>query len=192
MIVKRNEKQVHETIQMDNGVVVHFYDNTDSIENLKKCEEDYRTDYENNPCLLNRIDYVYSKAERMQAEGDIQGAEKYLSGEIDSLTDIPTEPSTLLSWMDTLSLEAELLLRLKRPSEALPFAERVNRIALDHFDGTVELLYSAELYGNCLQACRKDKDAKELYSSTLDEIELEIIGLEELRDGIMENLSELM
>ena len=128
----------------------------------------------------------------MQAEGDIQGAEKYLSGEIDSLTDIPTEPSTLLSWMDTLSLEAELLLRLKRPSEALPFAERVNRIALDHFDGTVELLYSAELYGNCLQACRKDKDAKELYSSTLDEIELEIIGLEELRDGIMENLSELM
>ena len=191
MIVKRNEKQVHETIKMDNGVVVHFYDNTDTLENLKKCEEDARQDYENNPCLLNRIDYVYSKAERMQAEGDIDGAEKYLSGEIDSLTDIPTEPSTLLSWMDTLSLEAELLLRLKRPSEASPLAERVNRIALDHFDGTVELLYSAELYGNCLQACGKDKDAKELYTSTLNEIELEIIGLEELRDGIKANMSEL-
>ncbi len=191
MVVKRNEKQVHETIKMDNGVVVHFYDNTDTLENLKKYEQEYKKDYENNPCLLYKIDYVYAKAERMQAEGDIDGAEKFLSGEIDGLTDIPTEPRPLLRMMDILTLEAELLLRLKRPFEALTYAERVNRIAYDHFGDTVEMLYAAEVYGNCLQACGKDKDAYELYTNTLNEIELEIIGLEELRAGIKKNLSEL-
>ena len=37
----------------------------------------------------------------------------------------------------------------------------------------------------------KDKDAKEIYTDTLKEIEREITGLEELRDGIKANLSEL-
>lgn len=140
MVVKRNERQVHETIKMDNGVDVHFYDNTDSLENLKKYEDESKKDYDNNPCLLYKIDYVYAKAERMQAEGDIAGAEKFLSVEIDSLTDVTTEPRTLLRLMDVLTLETELLLRLKRPYEALTYAERVNRIALEHFEGTVELL----------------------------------------------------
>ena len=191
MVIKRNEKQVHETIKMDNGVVVHFYENTDSIENLKKCEEEYKKDYENHPCLLYNIDYAYAKAERMQAEGDIKGAEKFLSSEIDGLTDITTEPNTLLRMMDILTLEAELLLRLKRPFEALTYAERVNRIAFDHFEDTVEMLYAAEVYGNCLQACGKDKDAKEIYTDTLIGIEHEIADLEDLRDGIKANLEEL-
>ena len=191
MIVKRNERQVHETIQMGNGVDVHFYDNTDSLENLKKYEEEYKKDYDNNPCLLYKIDYVYAKAERMQAEGDIAGAEKFLSVEIDSLTDVTTEPRTLLRLMDVLTLETELLLRLKRPYEALTYAERVNRIALEHFEGTVELLYAAEVYGNCLQACGKDKDAEKIYTYTLNEIEHEISDLEDLRDEIKANMKEL-
>ena len=176
---------------MDNGVDVHFYDNTDSLENLKKYEEEYKKDYDNNPCLLYKIDYVYAKAERMQAEGDINGAEKFLSVEIDSITDVTTEPSTLLRLMDVLTLEAELLLRLKRPYEALTYAERVNRIALEHFEGTVELLYAAEVYGNCLQACGKDKDAEKIYTYTLNEIEHEISDLEDLRDEIKANMKEL-
>ena len=191
MVVKRNERQVHETIHMDNGVDVHFYDNTDSLENLKKYEEEYKIDYDNNPCLQYKIDYVYAKAERMQAEGDISGAEKFLSVEIDSITDVTTEPSTLLRLMDVLTLEAELLLRLKRPYEALTYAERVNRIALEHFEGTVELLYAAEVYGNCLQACGKDKDAEKIYTYTLNEIEHEISDLEDLRDEIKANMKEL-
>lgn len=191
MITQSNNQQVHETIKMDNGVVVHFYDNTDTLENLKKYEEDYRKKYENNPSLMYKIDYDYAKAERIQAEGDMEGAEKFLSSEIDSFTDITTEPWTLLRLMDILTLEAELLLRLKRPSEALTYAERVNRIAFEHFDDTVEMLYSAELYGSCLQACGKDKDAIEIYTNTLKDIEREITGLEELRAGIKANLSEL-
>ena len=191
MVVKRNDRQVHETIQMGNGVDVHFYDNTDSLENLKKYEEEYKKDYDNNPCLLYKIDYVYAKAERMQAEGDIAGSEKFLSVEIDSLTDVTTEPRTLLRLMDVLTLEAELLLRLKRPFEALTYAERVNRIALKHFDDTVELLYAAEVYGNCLQACGKDKDAKKIYTYTLNEIEREITDLEDLRNEIKANMEEL-
>lgn len=191
MVVKRNDRQVHETIQMGNGVDVHFYDNTDSLENLKKYEEEYRKDYDSNPCLLYKIDYVYAKAERMQAEGDLGGAEKFLSVEIDSITDVTTEPSTLLRLMDVLTLEAELLLRLKRPYEALTYAERVNRIALKHFEDTVEMLYAAEVYGNCLQACGKDKDAKDIYTGTLNEIDREITDLEDLRDGIKANLKEL-
>ncbi len=191
MVVKRNDRQVHETIQMGNGVDVHFYDNTDSLENLKKYEEEYRKDYDSNPCLLYKIDYVYAKAERMQAEGDLGGAEKFLSVEIDSITDVTTEPSTLLRLMDVLTLEAELLLRLKRPYEALTYAERVNRIALKHFEDTVEMLYAAEVYGNCLQACGKDKDAKDIYTGTLNEIDREITDLEDLRDGIKANLKEI-
>lgn len=191
MVVKRNERQVHETIKMDNGVDVHFYDNTDSLENLKKYEEEYRKDYDSTPCLLYKIDYVYAKAERMQAEGDLGGAEKFLSVEIDSITDVTTEPSTLLRLMDVLTLEAELLLRLKRPYEALTYAERVNRIALKHFEDTVEMLYAAEVYGNCLQACGKDKDAKDIYTGTLNEIDREITDLEDLRDGIKANMKEL-
>ena len=127
----------------------------------------------------------------MQAEGDLDGAEKFLSVEIDSITDVTTEPSTLLRLMDVLTLEAELLLRLKRPYEALTYAERVNGIALKHFEDTVELLYAAEVYGNCLQACRKDKDAKDLYTGTLNEINREITDLEDLRDGIIANMEEL-
>lgn len=191
MVVKRNERQVHETIKMDNGVDVHFYDNTDSLENLKKYEDEYKKDFDNNPCLQYKIDYVYAKAERIQAEGDITGAEKFLSAEIDSITDITTEPRTLLRLMDVLTLEAELLLRLKRPYEALTYAERVNRIALEHFEGTVELLYAAEVYGNCLQACGKDKDAEKIYTYTLNEIEHEISDLEDLRDEIKANMKEL-
>jgi tetratricopeptide (TPR) repeat protein len=191
MVVKRNDRQVHETIQMGNGVDVHFYDNTDSLENLKKYEEEYRKDYDNNPCLLYKVEYVYAKAERMQAEGNLDGAEKYLSAEIDSITDVTTEPSTLLRLMDVLTLEAELLLRLKRPYEALTYAERVNRIALKHFEDTVEMLYAAEVYGNCLQACGKDKDAKDIYTGTLNEIDREITDLEDLRDGIKANLKEI-
>ena len=191
MVVKRNERQVHETITMDNGVDVHFFDNTDTIENLKKDEEESKKDYDNHPCLIYKIDYVYAKAERMQAEGDIKGAEQFLSVEIDGLTDITTEPCTLLRMMDILTLEAELLLRLKQPVEALTYAERVNRIALEHFEDTVELLYAAEVYGNCLQACGKDKDAKMIYTYTLNGIEREITGLEDLRDGIKANMEEL-
>ena len=191
MVMKRNERQVQETIKMDNGMDVHFYDNTDSLENLKKYEDEYRKDYDSNPCLLYKIDYVYAKAERMQAEGDLGGAEKFLSVEIDSITDVTTEPSTLLRLMDVLTLEAELLLRLKRPYEALTYAERVNRIALEHFEDTVEMLYAAEVYGNCLQACGKDKDAKDIYTGTLNEIDREITDLEDLRDGIKANLKEI-
>ena len=191
MVVKRNERQVHETIKMDNGVDVHFYDNTDSLENLKKYEDESKKDYDNNPCLLYKVEYVYAKAERMQAEGNLDGAEKYLSAEIDSITDITTEPSTLLRLMDVLTLEAELLLRLKRPYGALTYAERVNRIALEHFEGTVELLYAAEVYGNCLQACGKDKEAKKLYTYTLNEIEREITDLGDLRNEIKANMEEL-
>ena len=66
---------------------------------VDQCQE-YRKDYDNNPCLLYKIDYVYAKAERMQAEGDLDGAEKFLSVEIDSITDITTEPRTLLRLMD--------------------------------------------------------------------------------------------
>ena len=64
MVVKRNERQVHETIKMDNGVDVHFYDNTDSLENLKKYEDESKKDYDNNPCLLYKVEYVYAKADR--------------------------------------------------------------------------------------------------------------------------------
>ena len=82
-------------------------------------------------------------------------------------------------------------LELKRPFDALTYAEWVNRIALKHFDDTVELLYAAEVYGNCLQACGKDKDAEKIYTYTLNEIEHEIADLEDLRDGIKANLEEL-
>lgn len=191
MIVKRKQ-QVHETIQMDNGAVVHFFDGTETIDNLKKEEEDCKEAYDRQFTILNRINYATAKAQRMQAEGDIAGAAELLATVIEKTTDIITEPCTLLSWMDCLTLEAELLLRLKRTSEALKYAERVNRIALEHFAGTVELLYATELYGVCLQACGKDQDAKDVYTGTLNDIEREMSQLEELRDGIKANLEELI
>lgn len=191
MVIKRNNQQVHETIQMDNGAVVHFFDGTETIDNLKKEEEDCKEAYDRQFTILNRINYATAKAQRMQAEGDIAGAAELLATVIEKTTDIITEPCTLLSWMDCLTLEAELLLRLKRSSEALKYAERVNRIALEHFAGTVELLYATELYGVCFQACGKDKDAQDVYTGTLNDIEREIFQLEELRDGIKANLEEL-
>jgi hypothetical protein len=53
------------------------------------------------------------------------------------------------------------------------------------------MLYAAEVYGNCLQACGKDKDAKDIYTGTLNEIDREITDLEDLRDGIKANLKEI-
>lgn len=191
MVIKRNNQQVHETIQMDNGAVVHFFDGTETIDNLKKEEEDCKEAYDRQFTILNRINYATAKAQRMQAEGDIAGAAELLATVIEKTTDIITEPCTLLGWMDCLTLEAELLLRLKRSSEALRYAERVNRIALEHFAGTVELLYATELYGVCLQACGKDNEAKDVYTGTLNDIEREISQLEELKDGIKANLEEL-
>ena len=67
MVIKRNNQQVHETIQMDNGAVVHFFDGTETIDNLKKEEEDCKEAYDRQFTILNRINYATAKAQRMQA-----------------------------------------------------------------------------------------------------------------------------
>ena len=60
MVVKRNERQVHETIKMDNGVDVHFYDNTDGkdiIINDRKTDIYKNISFCEQGCTYKGMDY---------------------------------------------------------------------------------------------------------------------------------------
>ena len=93
--------------------------------------------------------------------------------------------------IDTLSLAAELLIRLKRPEEALKYADKEYSIAIEQFEDSVELIYASELYGVCLQVCKRYDEAKECYAETLKDIDYEITNLERLRHEITTNFEEM-
>lgn len=177
---------------MDNGIVAHFYGSTDNLDSMKKYEEECKKAYEADKSLRNKLNYVYAKTDRMQAEGMVKDATEYLLAEINDISVAPVEePYTVLRWMDTLSLAAELLIRLKRPEEALRYADKVYSIAIEQFEDSVELIYASELYGVCLQVCKRYDEAKECYAETLKDIDYEITNLERLRQEITTNLEEM-
>ena len=101
------------------------------------------------------------------------------------------DPSTLIKWMDTLSLLAEMLLRLKRPQEAMKYSDRVFELAENHFQDTTEFIYAEELYAmNCALLNEKDS-AKDLYTDALSRIKGEMGSMQRLKDDIEDSLKSL-
>ena len=133
MIVRRKD----EITEMDNGKEIHFYEPVETKENLEKAAKKAKTAYENNPNLPNKLDSLYTEADRLFAAGEREEAVKFLKDEVDLIHEMSDEPSTLIKWMDTLSLLAEMLLRLKRPEEAMKYSDRVFEFAENHFQVTI-------------------------------------------------------
>ena len=102
-------------------------------ENMKKAVYEAQTAYENSPILPNKLDLLYADAEYAFASGAREDAVEHLKTELDAIKEIPGSPEFLLKWMDTKTLLAEMLIRLKRPEEAYSYAESVLDIADNHF-----------------------------------------------------------
>ena len=187
MVVKRKE----EVAEMDNGNVIRFYEPVESKENIEKAAREAKTAYENDPILPNKLGLLYAEAERQFAAGKREEAVKYLKDEVDVIHEMSNEPSTLIKWMDTLSLLAEMLLRLKRPQEAMKYSDRVFEIAENHFQDTTEFIYAEELYAmNCALLNEKDT-AKELYTDVLSRIKEEMEFMENVKENTENTLKSL-
>lgn len=187
MIVKRKE----EVAEMDNGNVIRFYEPVESKENLEKAAREAKTAYENNPNLSNKLGSLYAEAERLFAAGEREEAVKFLKDEVDDIHEMSNDPSTLIKWMDTLSLLAEMLLRLKRPEEAMKYSDRVYELAENHFQDTTEFIYAEELYVmNCALLGERDS-AKDLYTDALSRIKEEMEFMENVKENIESSLKSL-
>lgn len=187
MVVKRKE----EITEMDNGNVIRFYEPVETKENLEKAAKEAKTAYENNPNLSNKLGSLYAEAERQFAAGKREEAVKFLKDEVDDIHEMSNDPSTLIKWMDTLSLLAEMLLRLKRPEEAMTYSDRVFELAENHFQDTTEFIYAEELYAmNCALLNEKDS-AKDLYTDALSRIKGEMGSMQRLKDDIEDSLKSL-
>ena len=187
MVIKRKE----EVAEMDNGNVIRFYEPVDSKENLEKAAREAKTAYENNPNLSNKLGSLYAEAERLFATGKREEAVKFLKDEVDDIHEMSNDTSTLIKWMDTLSLLAEMLLRLKRPEEAMTYSDRVFELAENHFQDTTEFIYAEELYAmNCALLGERDS-AKDLYTDALSRIKGEMGSMQRLKDDIEDSLKSL-
>ena len=187
MIVKRKE----EITEMDNGNVIRFYEPVESKENLEKAAKEAKTAYENNPILSNKLGLLYAEAERLFAAGKREEAVKYLKDEVDDIHEMSDEPSTLIKWMDTLSLLAEMLLRLKRPEEAMTYSDRVFELAENHFQDTTEFIYAEELYAMNCALLGERETAKDLYTDALSRLKGELGSMRRLKDDIENSLKAL-
>ena len=187
MVIRRKE----EITEMDNDNEIHFYEPVETKENLEKAAAEAKTAYENNPTLPNKLDSLYTEADRLFAAGEREEAVKFLKDEVDVIHEMSNEPTTLIKWMDTLSLLAEMLLRLKRPQEAMEYSDRVFEIAENHFQDTAEFIYAEELYAmNCALLGEKDT-AKELYTDALSRLKGELEFMEHVKENIENSLKSL-
>lgn len=188
MIVKRNEHNDEEVIELENGCRFHYLYNFDSLDNMKEKLEVARTAYKNNPTLLNRLDMIYQAADYMWAEGKHSEAADYLKQEIDGTGEIINAPEVMIKWMDCNSLLAELLLRTNRPEEAIEYANVVMEVAENHFYDTIEYAYACELYGTALTANGEIDNAEDFYRAARSRIKSEISDAERLLECIDKNL----
>ena len=88
MIVKRNEHNDEEVIELENGCRFHYLYNFDSLDNMKEKLEEARTAFKNNPSQINRLDMIYQAADYMWAKGEHQEAAEYLKQEIDGTGEV--------------------------------------------------------------------------------------------------------
>lgn len=188
MIVKRNEHNDEEVIELENGCRFHYLYYFDSLDNMKEKLEEARTAFKNNPSQINRLDMIYQAADYMWAKGEHQEAAEYLKQEIDGTGEVVGAPENLLKWMDCNSLLAELLLRMNRPDESLQYANVVMEVAENHFYDTIEYAYACELYGTALTANGEIDNAEDFYRAARSRIKSEIADAERLLECIAKNL----
>lgn len=187
MVVKRKS----ETIEVVNGISVHLSDTFETPENMKKAIDEARSAYEDNPTLPNKLDLLYADAEYAFASGAREDAVKRLKTELDAIREIPGSPEFLLKWMDTQTLLAEMLIRLKRPEEAYSYAETVLDIADNHFPDTLEQVYAEELYAAVCALVGETDEAEAYYRDALSRLKGEISSAESLKDSIEATLKSL-
>ena len=187
MVVKRKS----ETIEVVNGISVHLSDTFETPENMKKAIDEARSAYEDNPTLPNKLDLLYADAEYAFASGAREDAVKRLKTELDAIREIPGSPEFLLKWMDTQTLLAEMLIRLKRPEEAYSYAETVLDIADKHFPDTLEQVYAEELYAAVCALVGETDEAEAYYKDALSRLKGEISSAESLKDNIEATLKSL-
>lgn len=187
MIVKRKE----ETIKMNNGTHLHVFTEVVPKEELMQEMEIAEKAYENNPCLIKKLGYLYAKGDYLFGSGDAKEAIEYLEDELDMIHDLDNAPETLLKWLDVNSLMAEMLIREKKLDKAMKYADVVIECAENHFPGTVEYIYAEELYATVLALNNETKIAKRWYNDALDGVKGEMAGIEKLRRNIETSLAEL-
>ena len=188
MIVKRNEHNDEEVIELENGCRFHYLYNFDSLDNMKEKLEEARTAFKNNPSQINRLDMIYQAADYMWAKGEHQEAAEYLKQEIDGTGEVVGAPENLLKWMDCNSLLAELLLRMNRLEEAIEYANVVMEVAENHFYDTIEYAYACELYGTALTANGEIGNAEDFYHAAKGRLKSEVKEAERLLECIDKNL----
>lgn len=191
MIVKRNEHNDEEVIELENGCRFHYLYNFDSLDNMKEKLEEARTAFKNNPSQINRLDMIYQAADYMWAKGEHQEATEYLKQEIDGTGEVVGAPENLLKWMDCYSLLAELLLRMNRLEEALEYANVVMEIAENHFFDTLEYAYAEELYATVQAVLGNFDEAKAFYQDSLRRFKAETNEAQKMMDNIQLNLDSI-
>lgn len=187
MVIRRKE----EITELDNDNEIHFYEPVETKENLEKAAAEAKTAYENNPTLPNKLDSLYAEAERQFAAGEREEAVKFLKDEVSVIHEMYDEPATLIKWMDTLSLLAEMLLRLKRPEEAMKYSDRVFELAENHFQDTAEFIYAEELYAMNCALLGERETAKDLYTDALSRLKGELGFMEHVKENIENSLKSL-
>lgn len=153
--------------------------------------EDAEKAYTNNPTMSNKLYRIYAKADCLYAKGDRKAAIKYMDNELEMIYDLDNNPETLMKWLDTNSLMAEMLIREKDLDKAIKYADVVIECAENHFAGTLEYIYAEELYATVLALRGETEFAKEWYNDALDGLIGEIADMETLRENIEKSLAEL-
>ena len=138
--------------------------------------------------FITRLQNLYEKAENLFNDDKGNEAAELLKQEIPAIEKVAEIPGAIISWLDTTSLLANILLLSSRPDEALEYGKKVYEAAKLYLPGTLEQIYAEELLGNCLYAVGKNDEAKELFTEALRGIETEISEAEVLRDEIKEKL----
>ena len=138
--------------------------------------------------LITRLQELYDKAENLFNDDKGTEAAELLKQEIPAIETAAEIPGAIISWLDTTSLLANILLLLSRPEDALEYGRSVYEAAKLYLPGTLELIYATELYACCLYGVGKIDEAKEMFNKALWAIELELSEAEVLRDEIKEKL----
>lgn len=175
-------------IDYGNGNQILFLHQPVSIEKLKQDLSEATEAYRKSPGILNKLDWMSVKADYMFRTGKDEDAAKFLEKELASIHEISNSHEFLTRYLGVLESITEILICIKRPDDALKYANWVMEICDNHFHESVEYAYGEHLYACvCLALGRKDQ-AKDYLEDALSRLKDELDTMKRIKEDIEESL----